>query len=223
MDEVVKADTPATDAPATAPATAPADTPATAVETVTLPKADVERLKAQTSTADAKVARYEKVLKLNGIDPAIGAFHVKPPKPADAPATAPATDEAFSAEATKAKDGLLGLALNPVYRDVLDANPDLKSILVQNPLALLPIYAKDALDGEDAVTLVEDELKRRLGTMKPAPTTPPATTTDTPPVPPKVPVNVLSAEKQDSYKELEKKGDVAGMIAMRMNPGGKKN
>lgn len=163
------------------PPVVPAATPASnAADMVNLSKEAHDQLvrdAARASEAQSRADRYEKVLKSNGL---LGGGHFK----SAAPATPPTPEERQAQgaeEDRKAERGLLGIALDPAYREVLDKDPTLRDLLTKNPLAVLPIYAAEALDADDAVGLVKDMLSKRaappakpMSAIPPAPATPPA-------------------------------------------------
>lgn len=94
-----------------------------------------------------------------------------------APATPPTEEERLAqgqAEDKKAERGITRLAADPAFRDVLDADPTLRTLFLENPLAVLPILAPDALDADDAITLVKDALLARKKPVETTPATPPA-------------------------------------------------
>ena len=159
-----EAATPAATNDGTPPVTPAATPAATQPEQVTLSKEAHDQLvrdAARASTAQSDADRYKNVLKKNGL---LGGGHFKPA----APATPPTPEESQAAgaeEDRKAERGLISLALDPIYREVLDKDPTLRELLTKNPLAVLPILAPDALDADDAVSLVKDALTKR----KPAP------------------------------------------------------
>ena len=163
------------------PPTPPAATPVNnAAETVSLKKEEHDQLikdAARASTAQSDADRYKNILKKHGL---LGGGYFKPPV---APVTPPTPEEratAASDEDRKAEKGLIGLALDPVYREVLDKDPTLRDLLTKNPLAILPIFAPDALDADDAVSLVKEALNKRKPVTPPV--TPPATPPATPPI-----------------------------------------
>lgn len=202
---------PKTDAPVV-PAAAPANSQP---EKVTLEKEAHDQLvkdAARASEAQSRADRYENILKKNGL---LGGGHFKPVTPATPP-----TPEERQAQATdedrKAERGLLALALDPAHRATLDADPTLRDLLTKNPLAVLPILAPDALDADDAVSLVRDALNKR----KPAPAlppTPPATPSATPPLGAVNPKGELPNEEVEAAKKIPNtERAVAGMIGARL-------
>lgn len=188
-------------------------------ETVSLKKADYERMQARQSEADKRkaeldrkereIARRERMLKK-----AAGDTTDTP----DDVATQAAKDEDAKAERM-----LLRLGANPKYRAAIDADPTFRDMLLNNPLSLLPTYAKDAFDAEDAVSLIEDELSKRLEKVEKKEDAPQADPKDekkedkkTPEVPPKGGVNLSPPEGDATYDKTLKEGSVADAIAYRM-------
>lgn len=157
--------TPAVAAPAVAPAATPAKPPES--ETVTLTKAEHEQLSrdaARAASAQSRADRLEKVLgRPNGATFRTPA--AKAPEP-----TKEEQDAQAIQEDRKAERGLMAVAIDPAYRDVLDADPTLRTLLTTNPLATLPLLAPDALDAEDAIELVKAKLEERKSGLKKTPT-----------------------------------------------------
>src|SRR3990167_1820451 len=155
----------------TATPAVPAATPAPQPETVTLDKQAHNQLvrdAARAGEAQSRADRLEALAKKNGL---LGGGHFKPATPVTPP-TPEERQAAGAEEDRKAEKGLLGLALDPAYRTVLDADPTLRDLLTKNPLAVLPVFAPDALDADDAVGLVRDMLKKRATPATPAPVVP---------------------------------------------------
>lgn len=183
---------PSTEAPVVPPAT-PA-IPAT--ETVTLSKEQHDQLArdaARATSNQSKADRYDKLVGKKG-------GHFGAPTAPVTPPTSEEMAEAASAEDRKAERGLLALAADPTLRAVLDADPTLFSLLRTNPLAVLPMLASDALDADDAVSLVKEALLKRA-----APATPPATPPVTPPATPPnpiVPPNAVVNEELEAARKL---------------------
>lgn len=180
---------------------------------------ELVRNAARAGEAQSRADRYEVILKKNGL---IGGGHFK----SAAPVTPPTTEERQAAgaeEDRKAEKGLLGLALDPAYRTVLDADPTLRDLLTKNPLAVLPVFAPDALDADDAVGLVREMLKKRVA---PAPNPIPATPV-APAIPPKGAVNPNDAPINEEVEAARKLPNteraIAGMIGakLRANAGKK--
>lgn len=213
-----EAATPAVPANGEQPSPAPAATPAVSApeESVTLDKKAHDQLirdAARASEAQSRADRYEGILKKNGL---LGGSHFKPRTPATPP-SAEEQQAAAAEEDRKAERGLMALALDPAFRDVLDADPTLRQMITTNPLAVLPLLAPDALDADDAIGLV----KEALGKRKPAPAapaTPPATppAPATPPTPPAGGVNPPSKDVDEEYEAARKlpntESAIAGMI-----------
>ena len=198
------------------PPVAPAATPANLQpEKVTLEKAAHDQLirdAARAGEAQSRADRYENILKKNGL---IGGGHFKPATP-----VTPPTPEERQAQAAdedrKAEKGLLALALDPAYREVFDKDTTLRDLLTKNPLAILPVLAPDALDADDAVSLVKEALNKR----KPAPTFP-ATPPPTPPATP--PVGAINANDKPVNEDVEAarknpntERAIAGMIGAKL-------
>lgn len=203
--------TPAPVAPAVEP-TAPPIEP----EKVTLTKEQHDQLArdaARARSLQSKADRYDKLVGKGG-------SHFKPSTPVTPP-TSEEIAESAAAEDRKAERGLLAIAADPVYRAVLDADPTLRNLLTSNPLAVLPMYAADALDADDAISLVKEAL---VALQKPA--TPPATPPETPPVtPPTGGVNPndtpVNAEVEAARKNPNPERAIAGMIGARLKAGKK--
>lgn len=202
------------------PPAAPAATPATAQpEMVTLDKKAHDQLvkdAARASESQSRADRYEGILKRNGL---LGGGHFKPATPA--PATpAPTAEERQAAgaeEDRKAERGLLSIAVDPAYREVFDADPTLRTLFTQSPLSVLPILAPDALDADDAISLVKEALAKR----KPAPpSAPPATPPAAPAVPPAGGINPSDKPINEAVETARKNPNteraVAGMIGARL-------
>lgn len=191
------------------PATPPA-TPSVPAETLSLPKEEVEQLRrdaARASSNQSKADRYDKLVGKGG-------SHFKPSVPTTPP-TSEEIAERAAAEDRKAERGLFALAADPALREVLDADPTLRSLLTSNPLAVLPMYASEALDAEDAISLVKEALVARK-----KPTTPPATPPATPPTPPAGGVNPqdkpVNEEVEVARKLPNTERAIGGMIGARL-------
>ena len=202
--------------PSGLPPAAPEATPSNGQqnETVVLQKGEVEQLKrdaARATEAQSRADRFENVLKKNGL---IGGGHFKPVTP-----TTPPTPEERQAAATgedlKAERGLLALALDPTFRDVLDKEPLLRDMFTKNPLAILPMFAPDALDADDAISLVREALNKR----KPV-STPPANPPATPPTPPVGGINPQDKPVNENVEVARKhpntENAIAGMIGAKL-------
>lgn len=195
---------------------APAATPAiNAADLVNLSKEAHDQLvrdAARASEAQSRADRYEGILKKNGLLGGSGHF-----KPA-APVTPPTPEERQAAgtdEDRKAERGLLAIALDPAYREILDKDATLRDILTKNPLAILPVFAPDALDADDAVSLVKEVLNKRKLVS-----TPPATPPATPPTPPVGAINAQDKPVNEAVEAARKNPNteraVAGMIGARL-------
>lgn len=209
-------ETTATPAAPVAPATPPAATPvAPAPATVTLTKEQHDQLVRDSARAagnQRKADLYDQKFSKKGQG------HFQP----TAPATPPTKEEMeahASEEDKKAERGLMAIAADPAFREVLDADPTLRDLLLKNPLAVLPVFANDAVDAEDAISLVKDALNGR----KKAPASPanPATPPVTPPAPPAGGVNPPGDQATNEAVEAAKKNPnteraIGGMIAAKI-------
>lgn len=217
MNEATPA-APVAETPATPPAATPSVTPAT----VTLTKEEHDQLARDAARArenQRKASLYDKIAGKGG-----SRFHA-PVAPA-----APSEDEreaAARAEDMKATQGLMRLASDPSFRDVLDSDPTLRNLLIENPLAVLPMLAPDALDADDAISLVKEALS---GRRKPAPATPPAkpetpATPKTPEVPPAGGVNTPDRPANEALEAAKKipntEHSIAAMLKVKMGTGKK--
>lgn len=191
--------------------TPPAATPTPTPETLSLPKEEVEQLRrdaARASANQSKADRYDRLMSKGG-------SHFKPSVPVTPP-TSEEIAERAAAEDRKAERGLLALAADPSLREVLDADPTLRNLLTSNPLAVLPMFASEALDAEDAIGLVKEALAARKKPVTP-PTTPPTTPPATPPIGGVNPQdNPVNAEVEEARKHPNTERAVAGMIAARL-------
>ena len=214
--------------PPAAPAATPAATPP---EQVTLPKEEADQLKRDAARASANQSKADRYDRLVGSGKITG--HFKPTVPATPPSKEE-QEEAAATEDRKAEKGLMGLALDPAYRDVLDADPTLRSLLTTNPLSILPTYAPDALDAEDAVSLVKEKLSAKATELKAKvtpPATPPVTVTPATPsaTPPAGGVNPPGATTPDADYEAARKlpnteHAIAGMVKQGLKKlGGKQS
>jgi hypothetical protein len=203
-----------------APVTPTAATPSVTTETVTLSKEAHDQLAKDAARArenQRKASLYDKIAGKGG-----SRFHapVAPVAPSDDDREA-----AARAEDMKATQGLMRLASDPSFRDVLDSDPTLRSMLIENPLAVLPMLAPDALDADDAVSLVKEALAGRRKPATPAakPDTP--VTPKTPEVPPAGGVNTPDKPVNDALEAARKlpntEHSIAGMLKARMGTGKK--
>jgi hypothetical protein len=196
--------------PPAAPAAAPA--PKATPEMVSLTKEAHDQLAKDAARAASNQRKADLYDRMSGGK----GNHFKPA----APVTPPTPEEsaaAGAAEDRKAERGLLSLAADPAFRDVLDADPTLRALLISNPLAVLPVLAPDAIDADDALGLVKEALTKRKPAA-PAPATPPAPTA---PVPPAGGVNPSGDKAVNEEVEVAKKNPnteraVAGMIGAKL-------
>jgi len=185
--------------------------PAPVSESVTLTKEVHDQLArdaARAASNQRKADLYDRTVGSKGNS------HFKPAAPV-APPTPDEQAAAGAAEDRKAEQGLMRLALDPAYREVLDNDVTLRDLLTKNPLAILPVFAPDALDAEDAVSLVKEALdKRRTPATPPAPATPP------PVAPPAGGVNPSDQAVNEAYEEARKvpntENALAGMIGAKL-------
>lgn len=197
---------------------APVATPATpevtppSPEVVTLTKAEHDQLLRD----NARGRSAQQTLSRLGNS---GTGHFPPKAPVTPPSQEEMAEQA-AGEDRKAERGILAIAADPAFRAILDADPTLRDLMLTNPLAVLPMLANDALDAEDAISLVKENLSKR----KPAPVapaTPPAPTPATPPAPPAGGVNPQTDEATNTAVELARKNPnteraIAGMIGARV-------
>jgi len=119
--------------------------------------ADLPRANARQAASDRKVTRLERLMgKGKGT-------HFKPESgatPSQEDVEAQKEEDAL-AEDRKASQGIMAVAIDPAYREVLDADPTLRNLLTSNPLGVLPLLAPDAVDAEDAIGLVKEALQTR--------------------------------------------------------------
>lgn len=203
--------------PAVAPAAAPAETNADMVQ-VSKEKLDqLERDAARAATAQREAAEARRKAAL--YDRTMGKSHASPFSRQPAPAAAPTEEEMreqASREDAKAERLIMRLAAEPKYRALLDADPTLRDLMVNNPLAVLPALAPDAIDAEDALALVTEKLDARLTTIStpapvaPAPATAPAPAVDA--TKKSVDERVAEAQKAPHLRDA-----IAGTIAARLS------
>lgn len=187
----------------------PAATPAVnPTESVTLSKEQHDQLARDAARASSNQRKADLWDRQNK------GSHFKPSVPTTPPTSEEIADRA-AAEDRKAERGLLALAADPALREVLDADPTLRGLLTSNPLAVLPMFASDALDAEDAISLVKEALVARK-----KPSTPPATPPTPPVTPPVGGVNPndepVNAEVEAARKNPNTERAVAGMIGARL-------
>lgn len=213
MSEAATPDVPV--APAT-PVTPPAS-----AETVTLTKEQHEQLTrdaARAASAQRKLDRYEQANgRANGT-------HFKSGTPAKAPEPKEGQEDQGIVEDRKAERGLMTIAADPAFREVLDADPTLRNLLTQNPLGVLPLLAPDALDAEDAIDLVRGKLVERASGLKKPPAVTPEPKPADAPVPKSPPaggVNATTTEVDARYEEAKKLPNteraIAGMIGAKLS------
>ena len=187
-------------------------TPANA-EQVTVSKEEFERLSREAARAAEAQSRADRI-------EAAQQRQEKHFKGAPAPKNPPSAEEREAIgmeEDRKAERGLIGLALEPKYREILDADATLRTLFTQNPLGVLPVLAPKAFDAEDALTLVRQELDKRVADKKASlPEAKPAQPVDAPKVPPSGGVNpsdtAVDAEYEDARKLPGTEQAVVGMI-----------
>jgi hypothetical protein len=202
------------------PPVVPAATPASITpELVTLTKEAHDQLLRDAARGASNQRKADLYDRMNGSK---GNRHFTP----TAPVTPPTNEEQEAAaieEDRKAEQGLIRLALDPAYRQVFDSDPTLRELFMKNPLAILPVFAPDALDAEDAINLVKETLdKRKAPAIPPAqaePVTPPAT-------PPAGGINPQGSDTPNADVEAARKltnteDAIAGMISAKMKAGKK--
>lgn len=198
-------------------------------QTVTLTKEEHDKLQKDLQTArdlqaqaDKRAARLEKAFGRKD-------KHFTPESLAPKPE--PTKEELESRaveEDRKAERGLLQIAIDPKYREALDADPTLRNLLTSNPLGVLPILAPDALDAEDAIELVTEQLDKRVADIAAKKNPPADDKTKTPPAtPPAGAVNTTDKQVDEEYEAAKKipntEGAVASMVKIGLRKlGGKK-
>lgn len=204
--------------PAVAPAAAPAAPNADMVQ-VSKEKLDqLERDAARAATAqrEADAARRKAAL----YDRTMGKSHASPFSRQPAPAVAPTEEEMreqASREDAKAERLIMRLAAEPKYRALLDADPTLRDLMVNNPLAVLPALAPDAIDAEDALALVTEKLDARLTTISsPAPAAP-APAPETAPAVNETAKKSVDERVAEAQKAPHLRDAIAGTIAARLS------
>lgn len=196
------------------PATPPAPEVKPGEETVTLTKAEADQLRRDAARASSAQSRADRLARLAGRSS--GRFGASA---APAPA-APSKDEQEAnliEEDRKAERGLTALVIDPKYREVLDTDPTLRNMLTKNPLGVLPVMAADALDAEDAISLVREKLDERLAALsKPKNDAADQKKPDVPAAPPAGGQNVPDKSVQDEIELARKNPNteqaIAGMI-----------
>ena len=201
--------TPATEA------TPAAATPATE-EKVTLTKAEHDQLRrdaARAASLQSKADRFDRLQRSPGQR---FAKVEKPAEPSEEEKLAKATEED-----RKAERGLTSLLADPTYRELLDKDETLRQTLVKTPLAVLDLYAPDAIDAEDAMILVKEALNKRLSAMKeseaPAKTEQPPATDKPAPGSATAPNVAVENPAYEAAKKLSNpEAAVVGMLKARM-------
>lgn len=207
----------------------PTPAPATTEEKVTLTKEEHAKLVKDAgetqiardlqAQADRKAARLEKIISGKG------SVFGKPAPVVETPANND-PDAAALLEDRKAERGLMALAVEPKYREILDADPTLRELLTTNPLGVLPLLAPDALDASDAIDLVKEKLEARITNFKkPAPVAPIDGKPATPVVPAPGAINPDSKELDAKYEESKKipgtENAIANMVKIGIGRMGK--
>lgn len=172
---------------------------------------DLESARALQAQADKRAARFEKLIGRKGNSP-----FAKSAAPAAAP-TPEELDTQGIEEDRKAERGLIAIAVDPKYREILDTDQTLRNLLTSNPLGILPIIAPQAFDAEDAIELVKEHLDTRLLAFK---KTPPAIPPATLPTPPIGGVNLNDKPVDENVEAARKLPNteraIAGMIGARL-------
>jgi len=204
--------------PPAAPAATPAsgdNNPAAQPEKVTLTKEEHDQLLRDQARASANQRKADLYDRLYG---GKGNAHFKQSKPATPPSDEEAAATA-AAEDRKAERGLMALALDPQFRPVFDNDPTLRDLITKNPLAILPVLAPEALDADDAISLVKEALSKRKPSAPTPPANPPATPPETPPTPPTGGVNPPGKDMDDDYEAARKNPNlenaIAGMVKIK--------
>lgn len=196
---------PATPVATPAPVEAPKAPTAANPELVTLTKEQHDQLARDAARASANQRKADLYDRLNGAN---SNSRFKPVAP-----TTPPTEDERAAQALvedrKAERGLLALAADPAYREVLDLDPTLRSLLTTYPLAVLPLLAPDALDADDALNLVKEALNARKPVAPPAKTPAPST----PPTPPAGAINPNDSPVNDEVEAARKDPNTENAIA----------
>lgn len=217
MAEEAKPATPAEKTPETTPQT-PAATPGAKDDgVVTIAKSEHEQLVKDAARATEAQRRADRLDRIYGGKDGSKGGHFRSETP-QTPTPAPTPEELVAAgveEDRKAVTLLTGLAIEPKYREVLDADPTLRSLFTNNPLGLLPILAPDALDAQDALELVRGKLDERLLEMK-KPAQPKPEDKKPEAAPPAGGVNTSNVEKDAEVEAAKKIGNteqaIAGMV-----------
>lgn len=201
--------------PSTPPvATPPATPPVTPPATVTLTKEEHDKLVGRATGNQRKADLYDRHVGKNGRGHFSGSAPATPPTPEEIAASGADEDR-------KAERGLVAIAADPAFRTALDADPTLRDLFIKNPLAVLPILAPDALDADDALSLVKDALKERAPAAPVTPPAPPATPPTPPAAPPTGGINPPASAPVDEEYESHRKNPntenaLAGMIGNKL-------
>lgn len=207
------------------PEAIPAQTPSGDAQTVSVSKEELEQLQRDAARARAnqsKADRYDRIAARNN-------GHFKPQATVEEPSEED-RNRAAAEEDRRAEKGLIALALDPAFRDVLDADPTLRSLITTNPLAVLPSLAPEALDAEDAIALVREKLQGKAEEIKKSKVQAPAKEEPkpaAPAVPPAGGINPTGATTPDAqYEEARKNPNVetaiSSMIKVGLNRSGGK-
>lgn len=184
-------------------------------------KKDIVDARILQGQADARADRLHRALTGTGK----GGSNFVAPGAAPVALTEQEKQDYAAAEDRKAAQGLQRLALDPAFREALDADPTLRGLFTDNPLAVLPLLAPAAFDAEDAVTLVKQALTERATKLK---TTVIAPKVEEQPVVVAVPVvvanstPVLDAEYEEARKRPNIESALVGMIGTGLKKLGSK-
>lgn len=199
MAEATPAATPTEQKPDGTPPVAPVATPAEE-NTVVLKKEEHDQLKRDAARTAASDRENKRLRKLAGLDET-GHFPARKAQPVPTPPSEEDAQAQALAEDRKAADGLRRIAIDPQFRKVLDADQTLAALFKDNPIAVLPLLAPDALDAEDALELVTEKLTERLTKITEAEKPP----VNPPPAPVVPPAGAPNAQPTDAAYEDAKK------------------
>lgn len=191
-----------------------AATPATAAEQVTLSKAEHDQLLTQAARAAEAQSRADRLtLQLRS----------QRGSTLPDPKETPQVDRTNGAEEdAKAERELLRLASDPELRTVLDADTTLRDLIRKNPIALVPIYAPDAIDAEDAVSQVRARLLERKPKETPKAPDPVDQSLTVPPVGGvNTPERGVESAIDTARKNPDAMGAALGMLNAKLNLSGK--
>jgi len=214
------------EAPATPEVLETPATPETPPATVTLSKEDHDRLLSDKARSDARATeaqrRGDRLEQAPRTGQGQGRFN--PPSPATPPPANGDVEAVAAEQAEIVRQGLMVIAIDPEFRELLDSDSTLRSMLTANPLGLLPMLAKDAVDADDAIALVKENLASRKAALKTSTTTPTPQPV-TPPTPASPGVNIASVDKDEAYEKARSNPHteqaLAGMIKAKMAQRGK--